>query len=120
MDRLYLISDEEFEKLFLDRWSSTKKNNNESHNISMKKDHTLQVHRGFQMEIHKESHKDSMKMDKANTASLSSYGHSILQVHGFLHQENAIVFINPSCKYNFISVNLVKRLQVPTNHIQST
>ena len=28
--------------------------------------------------------------------------------------------INPSCKHNFINVNLEKKLQVPTKHIENT
>ena len=46
MDMLYMLSDEDFEKLLLDRWYSTKKKNNESHNTAIKKDHALQVHIG--------------------------------------------------------------------------
>ena len=32
---------------------------------------------------------------------------------------NVIVSINPGSNYNLINVNLAKRLQVPTKHIQS-
>jgi hypothetical protein len=34
--------------------------------------------------------------------------------------ENIIVSINPSCKQNFINIQLVNRLQVPAKNIQST
>ena len=93
---LYMLSKEEFEKLFLDRWYSTKQKNNESHNNAIKNDQALQVHRGAQIQIHNETHKDSMKMHKANTTSLYSYGNCILQVHGLLQEENVIILINPS------------------------
>jgi hypothetical protein len=42
------------------------------------------------------------------------------QVHGCIQQGDIIVSINPSCQQNFINVQLVNRLQVPTNNIQST
>ena len=78
------IFDEEFEKLFLDRWS------------------------------HVEKH------DTKRTNGLFSCGNSILQVHGCIHKENIIVSINPSCMHNFINVQLVNRMQVLANDIQST
>jgi len=31
-----------------------------------------------------------------------------------------VVSINPSCKHNFINVNLAKKLQVPAKHIENT
>lgn len=37
-----------------------------------------------------------------------------------IQKEKIIVSINPSCKHNFINVNLVKKLQIPTNHIENT
>jgi hypothetical protein len=48
------------------------------------------------------------------------HANSILHVHGCIHKENVIVFINPSCQQIFINVQLVNRLQVPTKSIQST
>ena len=45
---------------------------------------------------------------------------SILKVHGCIQKENILVFISPSCKHNFIHVNLEKKLQVPPKHIQSS
>lgn len=36
---------------------------------------------------------------------------SILQVHGCIQKEKVIISINPSCKHNFINVNLEKKLQ---------
>ena len=44
---------------------------------------------------------------------------SLLQVHGWIQQENVIVYINLSCTHNFINVNLEKKLQVSAKHIQS-
>ena len=35
-------------------------------------------------------------------------------------KRNILVSISSSCKHNFIYVNLGKKLQVPTKHIQST
>ena len=61
-----------------------------------------------------------MKQDNTNTNGLSSGGISLLWVHGCIQQENVIVSINPSCKHNFINVNLAKKLQVYAKHIQST
>jgi hypothetical protein len=58
--------------------------------------------------------------DKYITKSLFSCGKSILQVHGCIHKENVIVYINPSCQQSFINVRLVNRLQVPANNIHNT
>jgi len=58
--------------------------------------------------------------DKYNTKGLFSCGKSILQVHGCIHKENVIIYINPSCQQNLINVHLVNRLQVPTKNIHST
>jgi hypothetical protein len=58
--------------------------------------------------------------DKEITKGLFSCGNSILHVHGCIHKEKVIVYINPSCQHNFINVHLDNRLQVPTKHIQST
>ena len=55
--------------------------------------------------------------DKFITKSLFSCGKYVLQVHGCIHKENVIVSINPSCKHNFINIQLVNRLQVPTKNI---
>jgi hypothetical protein len=81
---LMALSNEEFEKLFLDRCS----------------------HVG--------------KRDIESIKGLFSYGNSMLQVHGCIHKENVIVSINPSCQQNFINVQLVNILQVPTKNVQST
>ena len=59
-----------------------------------------------------------MKKDKDNYKGLFPSDHFILQVHGCIQKEKVIVSINPSCKHNFINVNLTKRLQVPEKHIQ--
>lgn len=77
------ISNEDIEKLFLDKWSNAKK-------------------------------------DQMGHKGLVSYEHSILKFHGCVHKDNVVVSINPSCKYNFIHVDLAKQLQVLAKHIQST
>ena len=51
---------------------------------------------------------------------LFSWGKILLQVDGHIQKENVIISINPSCKNNFINVNLSKRLQVSEKHIQDT
>ena len=68
------ISDEEFEKVLLDKWSRARKKENETHK------------------------------------GLIPTGISLLQIHGLIQKEKIIVSINPSCKHNFISVNLAKKL----------
>ena len=74
------LSDEEFEPVFLDKWSHTK--------------NKYQVrHKGL---------------------------FYILKVHGCIQKENIRVSISPSCKHNFIHVNLAKKLLVLAKHIQST
>jgi hypothetical protein len=78
------LFDEEYEKVFLDRWSQV------------------------------------VKKDKKSTRDLFLCDNFILWIHGCIQQEKVIVFINPSSTHNFIIVNLDKRLQVPTNKIQST
>jgi hypothetical protein len=80
--KMMALSDEEFEKVFLEKWSHAK--------------------------------------SKKRSKGLFSCGNSILQVHGCIHKENIIVSINPSCLHNFINVQLVNRLRVPTNNVQST
>ena len=45
---------------------------------------------------------------------------STLKVHGCIQNENIFVSISPSYKHNFIHVNLAKKIQVPSKHIQST
>ena len=68
------LLDEEFEQVFLNKWSHAKKKRIESHK------------------------------------GLFSCGNILLQVHGCIQKEKVIVSINPSCKHNFINVNLTKRL----------
>jgi hypothetical protein len=80
--KMMALSDEEFEKFLLEKWSHAK--------------------------------------GKERSKGLFSCGKSILQVHGCIHKENIIVSINPSCQHNFINVQLVNRLQVPTKNVQST
>jgi hypothetical protein len=83
-DKMKTLSNEEFEQVFLDKWSHAKKKDIESH------------------------------------TGLFSCGNILLQVHGCIQKKKVIVSINPSCKHNFINVNLTKRLQVPEKHIQGT
>ena len=78
------LSDKEFEKLLLDRWSHARKQDKEKH------------------------------------VGLFPTGISLLQVHGLIQKEKIIVSIDPSCKHNFINVNLAKKLQVPTKQIENT
>ena len=68
----------------------------------------------------KGSHKEVMQQDNANITSFSSCGHSILQVHGLLQQEKVIVSIHPSCKQNFMNVDLTQRLKVSIKNMCST
>ena len=93
--KIMAFSSEDFEKLILDRWSSTR-------NTDV------------------ESPKDTVQKDNASTNGLTSCINSILQVHGCIQQENVGVFIYPSCNYNLINATLAKRLHVPSKHILST
>ena len=77
------LSDKEFEKPFMDKWSCARKKNE-------------------------------------TRQGLCSTGISLLQVHVLIQKEKIIVSINPNCKHNFINVNLAKKLQVPTKHIENT
>jgi hypothetical protein len=58
--------------------------------------------------------------DTKSTKGLFSCGKYILQVYGCIHKENVIVSINPSCKQNFINIQLVNRMKIPEKNIQST
>jgi hypothetical protein len=58
--------------------------------------------------------------DTESTKGLFSCDKSILQVYGCIYKENVIVSINPSYQQNFINVQLVNRLQVPTKNIHNT
>ena len=60
------------------------------------------------------------KKETKEPKGLFSAGISLLQVHGLIQKEKIIVSINPSCKHNFINVNLAKKLQVPAKHIENT
>ena len=82
--QLNKLSDAEFEKVYLDKWSRARKKENETHK------------------------------------GLIPTGISLLQIRGLIQKEKIIVSINPSCKHNFISVNLAKKLQVPANQIEHT
>ena len=78
--KMKALSDEEFEQVFLDKWSHAK--------------NKYQVgHKGL---------------------------FSILKFHGCIQKENILVSTSPSCKHNFIHVNLAKKLQVCAKHIQIT
>jgi len=74
--QLSKLSDAEFERVLLDKWSRTRKKKNEKRK------------------------------------GLFSTGVSLLQVHGLIQKEKIIVSINPSCKHNFMNVNLAKKLQL--------
>jgi len=58
--------------------------------------------------------------DKERTKSLFLCEKYILQALGCIHKENIIISINPSCMHNFVNVQLVNILQVPTKNIGST
>ena len=60
------------------------------------------------------------KQDKEKHVGLFPTGISLLQVHGLIQKEKIMVSINPSCKHNFINVNLAKRLQVLAKQIENT
>ena len=60
------------------------------------------------------------KKDIESHKCLFSCGNILLQVHGCIQKEKVIVSINPSCKHNFINVNLTKILQLLEKHIQGT
>ena len=73
------FSDEEMEKLLMDKWSRAR------------------------------------KKDKGKHVGLFPTGISLLQVHGLIKKEKIVVFINPSCKHNFINVNLAKNCKSQQN-----
>ena len=50
------------------------------------------------------------KQDKEKHVGLFPTGISLLQVHGLIQKEKIKVSINPSCKHNFINVNLAKKI----------
>jgi len=50
------------------------------------------------------------KKETMEPQGLFPTGISLLQIHGLIQKEKIIVSINPSCKHNFISVNLAKKL----------
>ena len=50
------------------------------------------------------------KKENETRKGLFSTGVSLLQVHGLIQKEKIVVSINPSCKHNFINVNLAKKL----------
>jgi len=80
----YNFLDDEFEKVFLDKWSQARKRENET------------------------------------SKGLFPTGISLLHVHGCIQKEKIVVPINPSCKHNFINVNLTNKLRVPAKHIENT
>lgn len=60
------------------------------------------------------------KKENNKHKGLFSVGISLLQVHACIQKEKIIVSINPSCKHNFINVNVAKKLQVLAKHIAKT
>jgi len=67
------LSDEDIEKVFLDKWSHI------------------------------------VKKDQNSSKGLFSYEYSLLKIHGCIQKEKVLVYVNPSCKYNFIHVDLAKK-----------
>ena len=61
-----------------------------------------------------------LKKETNEPKGFFSAGISLLQVHGLIQKKKIIVSINPSCKHNFINVNLAKKLQVPAKQIENT
>ena len=61
---------------------------------------------------------DEVKKDDTNGSF--SCGMFILQVYGCIQQYKVIVAIHPSCKNNYINVDLTHMLQLPTNNICRT
>jgi len=60
------------------------------------------------------------KKETMEPKGLFSTDVSLLQVHGLIQKEKIIVSINPSCKHNFINVNLANKLQVLAKQIENT
>ena len=60
------------------------------------------------------------KKETKEPKGLFSAGIYLLQAHGLIQKEKIIVSINPSCKHNFINVNLTNKLQVPAKQIENT
>ena len=60
------------------------------------------------------------KKENEKSKGLFSTSVSLLQVDGLIQKEKIIVSINPSCKHNFINVNLAKKLQVLAKQIENT
>ena len=89
------LPDEDFEKVLLDRWSSNKSTN-------------------------KESHKEILQKDNVSTYGLPSCNNSLLQVKGCLQQEQVIISISLSCMHNFINAKLAKSLKLPVKNVYGT
>ena len=113
-ERVYRLKGEEFENLFLDKWSRAKQKDNASPTSLS----SFKVHTSVQIENLKESQLDQVKKDDTN--GLFSWGMFILQVYGCIQHEKVIVAIHPSCKHNYINFDLTHRLKVPTKNICST
>ena len=59
------------------------------------------------------------KKETKKPKGLFSTGISLLQVHGLIQKEEIIVSINPSCKPNFINVNLPKNCKFQQNTLKT-
>ena len=94
-DKLRELSDEDYKKFLLDRWSSTRSTNTKSH-------------------------KEILQHDNVSTNGLPSCHNSLLQVQGCLQQEQVIISISPSCMHNFTNAKLAKSLKLPAKHVYST
>lgn len=115
-DETSKLSAKYLEKFLLDRWfNANNKDNAIPNSLS-----SFKVHKGIQTKSLKESQSDAVKQDNTYTSGLSIGGMSLLQVHGFIQHEKVIFTINPSCKHNFINLNLAKKNQVSIKYIQST
>ena len=58
--------------------------------------------------------------DTKSPKGLFSTNISILHVHRCIQQKNIIVSVNPSCKNNFINVNMARELHVSAKQIAKT
>ena len=90
------LLDEEFEQVFLDKWSHGNEKDNEGCEDAIKKDQAS--HHGI----------------------IFSNKHSLLQVYECLQDRAVIISINPSIKYNLIHIELAKSLKALANNICST
>ena len=94
-DKLRELSDEDYKKFLLDRWSSTRSTNTKSH-------------------------KEILQHDNVSTNGLPSCHNSLLQVQGCLQQEHVIISISHNCMHDFINSKLAKSLMLLARNVCST